>query len=75
VDNWKKVTNSRNRVRKKSFGGTFCISNASYHKQWYNLREKIYIHKYSRQKARRIQCSYYRADHKVVALGANKKLF
>jgi hypothetical protein len=27
VDNWKKVTNSRNRVRKKSFGGTFCFSN------------------------------------------------
>jgi hypothetical protein len=27
VDNWKKLTNSRNRVRKKSFGGTFCFSN------------------------------------------------
>jgi hypothetical protein len=27
VDNWKKITNSRNRVRKKSFGGTFCFSN------------------------------------------------
>jgi hypothetical protein len=27
VDNWKKVTNSRNRVRKKSFGRTFSFSN------------------------------------------------
>jgi hypothetical protein len=27
VNNWKKLTNSRNRVRKKSFGGTFCFSN------------------------------------------------
>jgi hypothetical protein len=27
VDNWKKVTNSRIEVRKKSFGGTFCFSN------------------------------------------------
>jgi hypothetical protein len=27
VDNWKKLTNSRNGVRKKSFGGTFCFSN------------------------------------------------
>jgi hypothetical protein len=27
VDNWKKLTNYRNRVRKKSFGGTFCFSN------------------------------------------------
>jgi hypothetical protein len=27
VDNCKKVTNSRNRVRKKSFEGTFCFSN------------------------------------------------
>jgi hypothetical protein len=27
VDIWKKLTNSRNRVRKKSFGGTFCFSN------------------------------------------------
>jgi hypothetical protein len=27
VDKWKKLTNSRNRVRKKSFGGTFCFSN------------------------------------------------
>jgi hypothetical protein len=27
VDNWKKLTNSRNRVRKKSFGGEFCFSN------------------------------------------------
>jgi hypothetical protein len=24
----KKLTNSRNRVRKKSFGGTFCFSNS-----------------------------------------------
>jgi hypothetical protein len=28
VNNWKKLTNSRNRVRKKSFGGTFCFSNS-----------------------------------------------
>jgi hypothetical protein len=27
VDNWKKLSNSRNRVTKKSFGGTFCFSN------------------------------------------------
>jgi hypothetical protein len=27
ADNWKKLTNSPNRVRKKSFGGTFCFSN------------------------------------------------
>jgi hypothetical protein len=27
VDNWKILTNFRNRVRKKSFGGTFCFSN------------------------------------------------
>jgi hypothetical protein len=27
VDNWKNITNSQNRVRKKSFGGTFCFSN------------------------------------------------
>jgi hypothetical protein len=27
MNNWKKLTNSRNRVRKKSFGGTFCFSN------------------------------------------------
>jgi hypothetical protein len=27
VNNWKKLTNSQNRVRKKSFGGTFCFSN------------------------------------------------
>jgi hypothetical protein len=27
VDNWKKLTNFRNMVRKKSFGGTFCFSN------------------------------------------------
>jgi hypothetical protein len=27
VDNWKNITNSHNRVRKKSFGGTFCFSN------------------------------------------------
>jgi hypothetical protein len=27
VDNWKKLTKSRNRVRKKCFGGTFCFSN------------------------------------------------
>jgi hypothetical protein len=27
VDNWKKLTTSRNRVRKKSFVGTFCFSN------------------------------------------------
>jgi hypothetical protein len=27
VDNWKKLTNSRNKVRKKRFGGTFCFSN------------------------------------------------
>jgi hypothetical protein len=25
VDNWKNITNSQNRVRKKSFGGTFCF--------------------------------------------------
>jgi hypothetical protein len=33
---------------------------ASYHKQWKPLAGKIEIRKYSRQKARRIQCSYYR---------------
>jgi hypothetical protein len=27
VDNWNNITNSQNRVRKKSFGGTFCFSN------------------------------------------------
>jgi hypothetical protein len=27
VDNWKNITNSHNRVRKKSFGGTFGFSN------------------------------------------------
>jgi ABC-type transporter Mla MlaB component len=27
VDNWNNITNSQNRVRKKSFGGTFCLSN------------------------------------------------
>jgi hypothetical protein len=27
VDNWKKLTNSLNRVRKKSFEGTFFFSN------------------------------------------------
>jgi hypothetical protein len=27
VDNWYNITNSQNRVRKKSFGGTFCFSN------------------------------------------------
>jgi hypothetical protein len=27
VVNWKKLTNSRNRGRKKSFGGTFCFAN------------------------------------------------
>jgi hypothetical protein len=27
VDNWNNITNSRNRFRKKSFGGTFCFSN------------------------------------------------
>jgi hypothetical protein len=27
VDNWKNISNSQNRVRKKSFGGTFCFSN------------------------------------------------
>jgi hypothetical protein len=27
VDNWSNITNSQNRVRKKSFGGTFCFSN------------------------------------------------
>jgi hypothetical protein len=28
VDNWKKLTNSRNRPgQEKSFGGTFCFSN------------------------------------------------
>jgi hypothetical protein len=27
IVDWKKLTNSRNRVRKKSFGGTFCFSN------------------------------------------------
>jgi hypothetical protein len=27
VDNWNNLTNSQNRVRKKSFGGTFCFSN------------------------------------------------
>jgi hypothetical protein len=27
VDNWKNITNSQNRVGKKSFGGTFCFSN------------------------------------------------
>jgi hypothetical protein len=32
---------------------------ASYHKQWYHLAGKIEIPKYSRQKAQRIQCSYY----------------
>jgi hypothetical protein len=25
VDNWNNITNSQNRVRKKSFGGTFCF--------------------------------------------------
>jgi hypothetical protein len=29
VDNWKNITNSQNRVRKKSFGGTFCFSSAA----------------------------------------------
>jgi hypothetical protein len=27
VDNWNNITNFQNRVRKKSFGGTFCFSN------------------------------------------------
>jgi ABC-type transporter Mla MlaB component len=27
VDNWNNITNSQNRVRKKSFGGTVCFSN------------------------------------------------
>jgi hypothetical protein len=27
VNNWNNITNSQNRVRKKSFGGTFCFSN------------------------------------------------
>jgi hypothetical protein len=27
VDNWKNITNSQNSVRKKSFGGTFSLSN------------------------------------------------
>jgi hypothetical protein len=27
VDNWNNITNSQNRVRKKSFGGTFTFSN------------------------------------------------
>jgi hypothetical protein len=27
VDNWNNITNSQSRVRKKSFGGTFCFSN------------------------------------------------
>jgi hypothetical protein len=27
VDNWKKLTNSQNSVKKKSFGGTFSSSN------------------------------------------------
>jgi hypothetical protein len=27
VDNWNNITNSQNRVMKKSFGGTFCFSN------------------------------------------------
>jgi hypothetical protein len=27
VDNWNNITNSQNRVRKKSFGETFCFSN------------------------------------------------
>jgi hypothetical protein len=27
VDNWNNITNSQNRVRKKSFGGTFCFLN------------------------------------------------
>jgi hypothetical protein len=27
VDKWNNITNSQNRVRKKSFGGTFCFSN------------------------------------------------
>jgi hypothetical protein len=27
VDSWNNITNSQNRVRKKSFGGTFCLSN------------------------------------------------
>jgi hypothetical protein len=27
VDNWKNITNSKNSVRKKSFGGTFTFSN------------------------------------------------
>jgi hypothetical protein len=27
VDNCNNITNSQNRVRKKSFGGTFCFSN------------------------------------------------
>jgi hypothetical protein len=27
VNNWNNITNSQSRVRKKSFGGTFCFSN------------------------------------------------
>jgi hypothetical protein len=27
VDNWKNITKSQNRVRKKCFGGTFCFTN------------------------------------------------
>jgi hypothetical protein len=27
VDNWKNITNSQKSVRKKSFGGLFCLSN------------------------------------------------
>jgi hypothetical protein len=59
VDNWKKLTNSRNRVRKKSFGGTFCFSNC--HIIGLDTGGLVFL--------------VSGEDHKVGRLGANKKLF
>jgi hypothetical protein len=41
VDNWKNITNSQNRVRKKSFGGTFCLSNC--HKIGLDTEGKVFL--------------------------------